>query len=221
MARNFREKNKFLYDVQHESASYFMDRMIKLLDEADGMFNAGTTPLDSTEYLRAQIKASGIPGYMLDVKGDIKPEFLKTASITTGLNDGNAKIFINSPDSSTDGYSISVDKQYIAPAMNMISGGNAENLHASGRADLNQPVSYTQSSLADIRANSEPTGEGWWDKLSAAWNENPSLRYGSYGALAAAGLVGAYYLYKKWQEKGSVDENDKAVAAKLDAENEK
>ena len=79
---------------------------------------------------------------------------------------------------------------------------------------------YVQNSITGtVSLKSDPnktftqprgTSKGWW--------ETPEVQYtaAALGILAAG--AGAYYLWKKWREKGSISEEDKNMAKKIDSE---
>ena len=211
MARNFREKNKFLYDVQHESASYFMDRMIKLLDEEDGFTVNAAQPNFGTQFPVDKNVFKGILGNSsLNAFAD-NPEKLTITRMRPAAGDMTSMIVLTP--GSEHGVEILVPNKYVEGTLNLIDPGSSLTM-GYGQSGVGITHSTTQQGLYN------PEDQPWYTKVTEWIKDNPGTA-ASYGALAAAGLVGAYYLYKKWQEKGSVDENDKAIAAKLDAENEK
>lgn len=185
MARNFREKNKFLYDVQHESASYFMDRMIKILDEdkEEGL----STPYG---FLTDAQKKQG-----LDLQG----------SLNIFNKNDVSKLSVEQIQQAIDNPSF----EYMSPEIKGAIYQRASTLNAGTNAGAGIPARITYN------GDSTP---GFVERVTTWMRENPGMTV-TYGALAAAGLAGAYYLYKKWNEKGEVDENDMQVAKKLDAEN--
>lgn len=96
-------------------------------------------------------------------------------------------------------------------------GKKATQTNSQGNNQGDQPKQNDQTSSQGETKQEEVFGalrdDGWsFEKLGKWMSENKLAT----GGLAAAGLLGTYYLWKKWRESKKLSEKDKEIARKLD-----
>lgn len=208
MARNFREKNKYLYNVQHESASYFMNRMVKLLSEE------GNDNDDANVFINHDKKAK-IRADALNTRYNYSPTDQDFSSDQEAYMQTNNEI-----DKLAQTHSIldltnmlnnavnERDKNLIKEAI------NRKTLTPTGISDANSHYEFKPSWIPQWARNG-------WDTL-VNWNTDPNTKYMTWGieaALAAGVGYGVWYLYNKYKKNGEITEEDKKIAEKMETAN--